>query len=97
MESTRLNNSVTSVVNLLTTRRAEEKEDMSKYVFVDEVKTFTTFKIATFLANYWFPILVPVGFVGDTLSFVVMTKANNRNVSTCIYMAAIRVNDNLMM
>ena len=70
---------------------------MSKYVFMDEVKTFTTFTIATFLATYWFPIFVPVGFVGNTLSFVVMTKANNRNVSTCIYMAAISVNDNLMM
>ena len=81
----------------MTTGREKEEKDVSKYVFMDEVKTFTTFKIATFLASYWFPILVPMGFVGNTLPFVVMTKANNRNVSTCIYMATISVNDNLMM
>ena len=81
----------------MTTGQEKEEEDISKYVFMDEVKTFTAFKIATFLANYWFPILVPVGFVGNTLSFVAMTKANNRNVSTCIYMTAISINDNLMV
>ena len=67
MESTILSNSVTSVVNLMTTGREKEEKDVSKYVFMDQVKTFTTFKIATFLANYWFPILVPVGFVGNTV------------------------------
>ena len=96
MESTRLNNSITAVVNLMT--KGQEEEDMDEYLFMEEVKTLTTFKIATVLANnYWFPILVPIGFVGNTLSFIVMTKPNNRNVSTCIYMAAISINDNLMM
>ena len=42
-------------------------------------------------------MLVPIGLVGNTLSFLVMIKPKNRAISTCIYMAAISVNDNLMM
>ena len=65
--------------------------------FIAEVETFLTYKIAYYINQYWFPILVPIGLVGNTLSFLVMIKPNNRKVSTCIYMAAISVNDNLMM
>ena len=65
--------------------------------FMEEVKTYMTFKIATFLATYWFTFIVPIGIVGNALSFLVMIKPNNRKVSTCIYMAAISINDNIMM
>ena len=65
--------------------------------FMDEVQTFMTFKITVYLALYWIPILVPIGLVGNTLSFLVMIKPNNRKMSTCIYMAAIGINDNTMM
>ena len=65
--------------------------------FLEQVKTYTTFKVATFLTTYWFPVLVPVGLVGNALSFLVMIKPNNRKLSTCIYMAGISVNDNMMM
>ena len=65
--------------------------------FMAEVETFLTYKIAVYINQYWFPILVPMGLVGNTLSILVMIKPNNRKVSTCIYMAAISINDNLMM
>ena len=65
--------------------------------FMEEVETYMTYKIATYINQYWFPTLVPIGLIGNTLSFLVMTKSNNRKVSTCIYMAAISINDNLMM
>ena len=65
--------------------------------FSEEVTTFLTFKIASFIALYWLPVLIPIGIVGNTLSFLVMVKPNNRKMSTCIYMAAISVNDNFMM
>ena len=69
----------------------------SRSTFMEEVSTFTTFKIANFINTYWFPVLVPIGVVGSTLSFFVRTEANNRKVSTCIYMAAISINDNILM
>ena len=65
--------------------------------FMEEVETHLTYKIASYINYYWFPVLVPIGLIGNTLSFFVMIQPNNRKMSTCIYMAAISVNDNLMM
>ena len=93
MESTQFNISVMSVG----TTEGEEGANKYRSTFMEEVSTFTTFKIATFINKYWFPILVPIGLVGNTLSFFVMMKPNNRKVSTCIYMAAISINDNILM
>ena len=82
-------------ISLHMTQNETAKEDVS--AFMEEVQTFMTFKIASYINQDWFPILVPVGFIGNTLSFLVMIRPNNRKVSTCIYMAAISLNDNLMM
>ena len=65
--------------------------------FMEEVNTFTVFKVATFLVKYWFPMLVPIALLGNIFSFLVMIKPNNRKMSTCIYMAAISINDNLQI
>ena len=62
-----------------------------------EAEIYMAFTIAEHLNKYWFPLLVPIGWFGNTLSFLVMIKPNNRKVSTCIYMAAFSVNDNVMM
>ena len=72
-----------------------DTEDISS--FMEEVETYMTYKFVSYINQYWFPILVPIGFIGNILSFFVMMRPNNRKVSTCIYMAAISVNDNLMM
>ena len=66
-------------------------------IFMQEAETLITYKIAKLINRYWFPILVPIGLVGNSLSFFVMIKPNNRQLSTCIYMAAISINDNVMM
>ena len=98
MESIGLNNnrSITSVHNLATTIW-KGTEVTIKDIFMEEVEVYTIYKFATFINNYWFPVLIPIGLMGNILSFLVMTKQNNRNMSTCIYMAAISVNDNIMM
>ena len=81
----------------MTTNTTNEFETATVDTFMEEVKTYLKFKIASYLANYWAPILVPIGLIGNTLSFLVMIKPNNRKMSTCIYMAAISINDNVMM
>ena len=96
MESTTFTNNVTLIANRATTEW-EGAEATTKDTFMEEVNTYTEFKIATYIATYWFPILVPVGVIGNTLSFVVMIQSNNRKMSTCIYMAAVSINDNIMM
>ena len=75
------------------------KDGATEYLkhFMKQAETYTAYKIASYINQYWFPILVSIGFVGNTLSFLVMIKPNNRKVSTCIYMAAISINDSVMM
>ena len=65
--------------------------------FLLEAGTYMTSKVGKYIDYYWFPVLIPLGLVGNSLSFLVMVKKSNRKISTCIYMAAISVNDNLMM
>ena len=74
-----------------------DPEAVTQDTFMDEVKTYMTYKVAKFIGIHWFPLLVPIGLVGNTLSFLVMVKPSNRKMSTCNYMAAISVNDNIMM
>ena len=81
--------------NTVADNSTREAETMD--TFLQEVETYMTFKVAKLIDDYWFPILVPIGLVGNTLSFLVMIKPNNRKMSTCIYMAAISVNDNVML
>ena len=93
MEST-IKSNVTSLLNLVTT---VWEETQTRDTFMEEVEAYTIFKIANFINKYWYPVLVPTGLVGNSLSFLVMIKPNNRKMSTCIYMAATSVNDNIMM
>ena len=93
MESTSINN--TSFLCLVTTGLEETQTTID--TFMEKVEAYTIFKIANFISIYWLPVLVPIGLVGNTLSFLVMIRPNNKKMSTCIYMAAISVNDNIMM
>ena len=95
MEFTTIQNNITANISFVTGEWEGTKK--TKDTFMEEVKSYTTFKVANFITTYWFPVLIPIGFVGNTLSFLVMIKPNNRRMSTCIYMAAISVNDNIMM
>ena len=72
-------------------------ETETQDTFLQEARTYMTFKVAKFIDSYYFPVFIPFGLVGNTLSFLVMVRPINRRISTCIYMAAISVNDNLMM
>ena len=95
MESGRLHYNVTSAINIATSKWEESLT--ANDTFMAEVESLLTFKIAMIVNRYWFSALVPIGLVGNTLSFLVMIKPNNRKVTTCIYMAAISISDNIMM
>ena len=95
MQDATLNATIASEIYVL--NFTEDLDTKTRDSFMDEVKTFLTYKVATLIAKYWSPILVPIGLVGNVLSFLIMIKPNNRKLSTCIYMAAISVNDSMMM
>ena len=99
MNST-MENTATSTMNTTSDIIRNFSAEVNTFVtdtFMAEVETLITYKIANIINKYWFPILVPIGLVGNSLSFLVMIKPGNRQLSTCIYMAAISINDNVMM
>ena len=95
MEGSNENSTDLSSMNVGNT--TEMIESTTRDDFDKELETLLIYKIAMFLAYYYIPILVPIGLIGNTLSFLVMMKPSNRKMSTCIYMAAISINDNFMM
>ncbi len=42
--------------------------------FQQQVMSYMTYKVAMVLNVYWFPVLVPCGLVGNTISLCVMLK-----------------------
>ena len=72
------------------------EQSVTPDLFLQEAETYRTYKVAKFIDNYYFPVLIPLRLLGNTLSFLVVIRPNNRKVSTCIYMAAISINDKLM-
>ncbi len=49
------------------------------------------------LGIYWFIIFLPIGFISNILSFLVMSRKHNRKLSTCVYMSIIAVSDNCVL
>ena len=84
-------------MNLTLKLTFSDNETNTKDTFLQEAEIYLTFKVARYISKYWFPVLIPLGLVGNTLSFLVMIRPNNKKISTCIYMTAISVNDNAMM
>ena len=87
----------TAVIANLSTEDIISIEATTTDTFMEEVELLMIYRAAEYISTYWLPILIPIGLVGNTLSFLVMMKPNNRKMSTCIYMAAISINDNIMM
>ena len=53
-------------------------ETATQDTFLREAETYVTFRLATYISDFWFPVLIPLGLVGNTLSFLVMIRPNNR-------------------
>ena len=92
-----MEHSTFSYKDIFSNHSVEDSETEDVSAFFEEVEKHMSYKIAYYINQYWFTILVPIGLIGNTLSFFVMIRPKNRKVSTCIYMAAISINDNLMM
>ena len=57
--------------------------------------SLTAYKIGIIIHVYLPMVILPLGIVGNILSFLVMVQSQNRGRSTCIYMAALALSDTL--
>ena len=63
----------------------------------DSADNYTYQQIGTAIQRYMAPLVVVIGVLGNTLSFLVMIQPRNRRVSCCIYMAALAVSDTMTL
>ena len=97
-----ISGNVTAMLNIEITSHSNTADNLTTEAetadnFLQDAQTYMTYKILIYLDRYWYPILIPLEYLGNTLSFLVMIRPNNRTISTCIYMAAISVNDNVLI
>ena len=57
--------------------------------------SLTAYKIGIIIHLYLPIVILPLGIVGNILSFLVMVQSQNRGRSTCMYMAALALSDTL--
>ena len=65
--------------------------------FMIKASSYPQYKIGMVINDYYFPIIVVVGIIGNILSFLVMVKPLNRRISTCVYMASLSIFDNILI
>ena len=58
---------------------------------------YLTFDFAKAVNKYWLLIMVILGFPGNTLSLIIMLHKHNRHFTTCLYLAALAVSDNIVL
>ena len=59
--------------------------------------TYFSFDFAMAVNKYWLIIMVILGLPGNTLSLIVMLQKHNRTFTTCLYLAALAISDNIVL
>ncbi len=66
-------------------------------LIVEGAKNLTLFQIGHFIHLYYFPIIIAIGLIGNSLSFIVMIYEANQRISFCVYMSVLAISDNSML
>ncbi len=62
-----------------------------------DVESYLTYKIGDVIHKYYLPIIVTIGLCGNILSLLVLLQKKHRNNSCYILMAALAVNDSIVL
>ncbi len=82
---------------ILTYQGSMTTEEVDFDVIVKEAEQCTVYQIGGFIHMIYFPILVPLGMVGNSLSAWIMSRPHNRRFGFCIYMGVLAITDNIML
>ena len=84
-------NSTTNIMSNNTMGIDNEDDNTTSY------RDFITYDIGKTITRYWFPIMGPVGLVGNIISLIIMLKPTNRRLIVSVYLAVIAVNDSIIV
>ena len=59
--------------------------------------TYFAYDFAMAVNKYWLIIMVILGLPGNTLSLLIMLQRHNRTFTTCLYLAALAISDNIVL
>ena len=68
-----------------------------RMAFMAQVRKLLTFRVATALRIYVYPVLIPVGIIGNTLTILVILQKHNRDVSSSLYLVMLAFSDNFVL
>ena len=69
----------------------------AKSSVVEVGSTYFAFHFAMAVNKYWLIIMVILGLPGNTLSLLIMLQKHNRTFTTCLYLAALAISDNIVL
>ena len=76
--------------------RTSVTEDLAFGNFTD-MNTFQLFRIRKNIENFFIISIFPLCFLCNIVCFLTMIQKHNRHFSTCVFMTALAVNDNLVL
>ena len=53
--------------------------------------------IGQWIGWIWMPTVIPIGYIGNLLAFLVMIQKHNRGNSCCVYMAGLAFSDTVVL
>ena len=82
---------------LANTTLQEFNISMSKPSVAELAAEYFIFDFAMAVNKYWLLIMVILRFPGNILSLIIMLQKHNRHFTTCLYLAALAVSDNIIL
>ena len=64
---------------------------------MEHAKHLALYKVGSGLQTYYLPVICTIGFIGNTISLIVLLQPHNKRLSCCLYLAGLAVNDNFII
>lgn len=86
--------------NKETTQQLQDQADNSTTPnpsLTNTMEMYITYRIAMIINSHYYKVMIPVGLVGNFISFVIMILPRNRSNSCCCCMAVLALSDSIVL
>ncbi len=77
--------------------RGDQVESSTPCPIDEAAKAYVEYHIGMYIQWTYTPLVVIIGLVGNSLSFIIMNKKCNRHVSCCLYLCVLAVSDSALL